>query len=260
MIAREGKFDIALADFEGFDPEFLMDVLSQVRFEGNINVIQEKTDEKILDALLEILEEEKYGVGILDSVGAISPISEMSNDLGAANMGRRALLMSQFARKATHLLRFSKKSLFLVNHVHPNIGFVGTSTPGGETIKYLSAVRIRMKKGHDFPDQSYLIEGKVNKNRFGYKDKIFHIIMLSGAGIHIGLTAMYDCEFLKLIDITNGWVKIDNKNLGRESSFFKGAHNGDNTIFEPFIELINGNPTAISDTEPKDDTTPELED
>jgi RecA/RadA recombinase len=259
MIAKDGKFNIALADFEGFDPEFLMDVLSQSGFDGSINVIQKESDEKTLDALLEILGEKEYGVGILDSVGAISPISEVNNDLGAANMGRRALLMSQFARKATHLLRFSNKSLFLVNHIHPNLGSMGTSTPGGETLKYLSAVRIRMKKKEEFPDQSYAIEGKVTKNRFGYRDRIFYIVMLSGVGIHIGLTAMYDCFVLGLAE-RGKVVKIDGKSFGYMKDIFKEAHNGNNAILEPFLELINGNPTIIDNQEPENDATSEVED
>jgi len=260
MIANVYETNIALADFEGFDPEFLVTVLEQSCFTGKINVIQKDNDEKTLDALLDILDKKDYGVGILDSVGAISPVSELSGDLGEANMGRRAKLMAQFSRKAMHMLRFSNKSLFMINHVHPNIGFMGTSTPGGETLKYLSAVRIKMKRKEEMKDQSYAIEGKVTKNRFGYKDRLFYVVMLSGIGIHPGLTAMYDCTVLKLAEKTNGWMKINGTNLGREAAFYKSAHAGDNTVFEPFYELIHGIPTTTVDIKEADNNEGEVED
>jgi len=39
--------NIALADFEGFDPEFLVTVLEQSCFSGKINVIQKDNDERL---------------------------------------------------------------------------------------------------------------------------------------------------------------------------------------------------------------------
>lgn len=259
LIAEETKSNIAFADFEGFDPEFLQTVLEQSKFDGTVNIVQNDNDEQTLDGLIDLLKLGEYSVGILDSVGAISPISEISGDLGEANMGRRARLMAQFSRKAMHLLRFSNKSLFMINHVHPNLGSMGTTTPGGETLKYLSAVRIRMKRKEDFPDQSYAIEGKVTKNRFGYKDRQFHIVMLAGIGIHLGLTAMYDCFLLKLAE-RGKTVKIQGKSLGYLKTFFEEAHKGNNTVFSPFLELINGYTSTDKSITETEDTETQLED
>jgi len=239
-IAKENKTNIALVDFEGFDPDYLTEIVSVTGFDGDVNLIQKDGDEKTLDALITILEKKDYGVGMLDSVGAISPISELDGDLGDANMGRRAKLMAQFSRKIMHLLLSEPKTMFLINHLHPNLGGAwGMSTPGGLTMNYLSAIRIRLKRKEEFKDQSYMLEGKVTKNRFGYKDLTFHLMMLSGHGIHNGLTAMFDC-FLSGLAERGATVKINGTGCGKLKEFFTNAHAGNNTVFDPFFELLKG--------------------
>src|SRR4030042_3934698 len=52
VIAKAIGKDIALADFEGFDPKFLGVVLATSGFDGNIYCIQEDDDEDALDKLL----------------------------------------------------------------------------------------------------------------------------------------------------------------------------------------------------------------
>lgn len=254
MVASELRTDISLADFEGFDPVFLTTTLESVGFNGKVNYIQASEDEIALDALILSLQgikiskngkhlkdlEANYGVGILDSVGAISPLSEAEGELGEANWGKRAKLMAQFMRKATKVSRGTSKTFFLINHQHPNMGARGVNTPGGETIKYLSAVRIRMSRKEEFPDKSYIIEGKVIKNRFGYKDTIFHLVNLSGKGIHQGLTWMYDGFLQKdgLVTRSSAGIKIDGQHICRLHEAFKQAHEGNNDFFLPFRDAV----------------------
>jgi RecA/RadA recombinase len=242
IIGKEIGKNIALADFEGFDPIFLTTVLENVGFDGEVDYIQEKDDETTLDVLLASIREKKskYGISILDSVGAISPLAEAEGDLGEANMGRRARLMAQFSRKAIKILRDEKfgKCVFLINHQHPIMGARGVNTPGGETIKYLCAARVRMSRKEAFPDYSYVIEGKVTKNRFGYKDTVFHIVNLSGKGIHRGLTWMYDGFLNKTIERDRGRVKINGESICTLKEAFIQAHAGNNDFFLPFRDAV----------------------
>jgi len=261
IIARELKTNIGLADFEGFDPIFLTTVLENVGFDGEVNYIQEEDDETALDNLLASMRDKKskYGIGILDSVGAISPLAEAEGDLGEANMGRRARLLAQFMRKAMKVSRDGRdvkglggKTIFLINHQHPIMGARGVNTPGGETIKYLCAVRVRMSRKEEFPDKSYVIEGKVTKNRFGYRDTIFHFVNLSGKGIHQGLTWMYDGFLNGTIERARGRVKIGGENICTLKEAFIEAHKGNQDFFLPFrdaVYSINANPEVLVEEE-----------
>lgn len=244
MIARILKKDIALADFEGFDPDFLTTVLQSTGFDGKIYCIQENDDETALDLLLATLRKPEYCVGIVDSIGAISPVSEAEGDLGESNMGRRAFLMAQFTRKALKILRTETKTIFMINHAYPRIGGRGMDTPGGEVKKYLTSMRISVKRRYlknkyeEFPDGSYIIEGEVIKNRWGLKDKCFHLFVLAGYGIHVGLTAMYDLIDLGLVERGRS-MKMDGVSFGTLKDVIMKAHDGNEKFFIPFIEKLS---------------------
>ncbi len=251
ILGKRIEKDIALADFEGFDPEFLKTVLESSGFNGNILCIQEEEDEEALDALLVTLREPKYGIGILDSIGAISPVSEQAGELGEANMGKRAFLMAQFTRKALKIMRSSdSKTIFMINHAYPKIGGRGLDTPGGEVKKYLASIRIAVKRKYvkgkyeEFPDGSYIIEGTVVKNRWGLKDRIFNLFVLSGKGIHIGLTAMYDAINLGLA--TRGrTIKIGDTIYGTMKEVVQEAHAGNDDFFIPFRDILSATKSQI---------------
>lgn len=247
LLANRMKTNIALADFEGFDPVFLESVLISSGFDDTLFYIQENHDEKTLDTLASKLSVQKWnvGVGILDSIGAISPIAEAEGDLGESNMGRRAFLMAQFSRKIIKVMREEtcNKVLFMINHAYPKIGGRGMDTPGGEVKKYLASIRISVKRKYfkgkyeEYPDGSYVIEGTVVKNRWGYKDRTFNLVVLAGSGIHAGLTAVFDAVSLGLVN-RDRVVKIGNQSFGYLKDIFQKAHEGDAEFFSPFFDLL----------------------
>lgn len=261
MIANLSKSDIALLDLEGFDPAFLVTVLENVNFDGELHYIQADEDETAMDLLVSTVANKKknFDVGILDSIGAISPIAEAEGELGEANMGKRAKLLGQFSRKAVKVIRDFKdkdiqKTFILINHQLPQLGGRGTYTPGGLAKEYLSGIRIQLKiayakaKWEVFPDASYVIEGTVVKNKLGMKSRKFHLFMLNGKGIHQGLTWMYDGWVIGAInrDSFLGNIKIGDKQIGKMRDIVMKAHEGDNEFFYPFRD-------ALADIEPSRD-------
>lgn len=250
MLAEKG---IILSDLEGFDEPFLRQVLQTVQFSGTVNSLYEDDDEDQLDELIKLLRTDEYSVAILDSIGAISPISEQEGDLGEANMGRRAKVMAQFTRKGLHLFRKTQGNTILAtNHWYPQIGKRGYQSPGGEVKNFLFSVRILLKRKHNFPDGSYIMEGKVYKNRWGEKDHLFYIFMLSGHGLHKGLTALWDGMLLGKLDWNADLrkaVKLGDKSYGKLQTLVQEAKQGNTELFDPFLEVVNGNPEERADTQ-----------
>jgi RecA/RadA recombinase len=247
MIANELEGNIALADFEGFDPIFLETVLTNSGFDGILYYIQTNEDEEALDELISSLRNEKNKciVGIVDSIGAISPISEAEGSLGEANMGKRAFLVAQFARKGLKLLRDpNPRTIFMINHAYPVIGGRGLTSPGGEVKKYLASIRIQVKRKYvsggyeEFPDGSYVILGQVVKNRWGLKDRTFHLFVLSGKGVSKELTAVYDCLVMKLAK-KDRVIKIGDQSFGYLKNIVDEARAGNTDFFQPFFELLS---------------------
>lgn len=250
IIASKQERFIALADLEGFDPDFLIAVLENAEYSGDLQYIQDENDEDVLDKLIVFMKEKEYCVGILDSIGAISPIAEQKGNIGEANMGRRALILAQFTRKCLKMLRSDDApTIFMINHEYPRIGGLGSDTPGGEVKKYLASMRVKVKRVYykskyaEYPDGSYVIEGKVIKNRWGYKDRIFWLFVLAGRGIHIGLTNLYESNRLypDTVSMDRNIVKIGDESFGHLKTLIAQAHEGETEIFEPFLKVLKDN-------------------
>jgi RecA/RadA recombinase len=230
---------IALADLEGLDPKYVTNVLEFANFNGSLEFIIEDSDEKTLDKLISVLSREDMCAGILDSVGAISPIAEREGDMGEAVMGRRAKLMAVLARKAIFTLRIKEEpsSMFLINHVQQLIGGMGSTTSGGDTKKYMAAIRIRLSATERFDDGSHLVTGKIEKNRFGIGQQQFTMFYLGGKGFHQGLSAMFDCVTLGIAK-RDRTIKIGDDSYGFISKTFEKANEGDEAFFLPFQEAL----------------------
>ena len=281
IIAREQGENISFADLEGFDRNHLTRIMETVDFNNKIYIptgitkvaVEEEEeefefsdevepapkkrkakeekeyDELILDEMIRNLRKDKCCVGILDSIGAISPIAETDGDIGEANMGRRGLVMAQFVRKAMKLCRNSPtpRTVFMLNHWYPRLGGRGYSTPGGEVKGYLTTVQILLKQKETFPDKSYVLEGQVKKNRWGYPNKFFYVFMLAGRGMHQGLSAMYDCLILgkaQRIKSKGIGVKINNEKF-TIYGLVKEAKSGNDEIFSVFAEALTDNVSDI---------------
>jgi len=243
IIATKLKTDIAMADMEGIDPNFLVTNLGNQGYSGKVYDARKETDEETLDQFIEYLKKKDIGCGIFDSVAAISPIAELEGEHGEANMGKRAKLMAQHSRKLVHVLREQHKLVFYINHELTNIGGMAYRyTPGGDELKYLARLRISVKRKEEFPDGSYTIQGTVKKNGYGLRDRVFFIFVLSGIGIHQGMSAIYDCIQTKILakgknDRVYAWKETGEK-ISALSIYAKAAKEGNTELFIPFYEAL----------------------
>jgi RecA/RadA recombinase len=240
---------IVLCDFEGYVLKHIESVLSAIGFSGRFHILQEKEDEDQLNETISFLYKDEFSTGIVDSLGAISPIAEQEGDIGEANMGRRAFIVAQFNRKALKLFRYHPQKVILeINHYYPRIGTRGYMSPAGEVKKYLAAIRIKLKRNKEYPDGSYILEGEVVKNRHGYIGRKFYVFMLAGKGIHIGLTAMWDAIQLGLVEYKKT-IKIGDTQFGYMKDIVMKAHAGEDEFFQPFVEILKGADNGSRDIE-----------
>ena len=160
---------IAICPLEATDQDYVERATAMAGHSGKIwyaPSVDDKgkpsSDEDMLDAFLEKIQtEETIHAGMLDAVGSISPISEFEGRVEEANMGRRALIMGRFMRKSERILlrwRRTPCNIFLANHLHPNIGVMGSSTSGGKSIENHAATRIRLSVAERFEEGSWIVE------------------------------------------------------------------------------------------------------
>lgn len=108
----------------------------------------------------------EFDIIVVDSVAALVPRAELEGEMGDAQMGLQARLMSQAMRKLVGVVAKSKTCLVFINQVRDKIGVVYGNpevTTGGRGLKFAASVRIEVRKG------SILKEGDTP---YGCKSKI----------------------------------------------------------------------------------------
>ena len=250
MIGKQLELDINLGDLEGFDPKYLSIILKYMRFDKNIHLIHQGTDEEILTSLMEKLLDDEDSIGILDSIAAISPVSEKKSELGASNMGRRGLLMAQFSRgllPTVHPRKLGSRNIFfLTNHWNPQPGSMSYVSPGGYYKDYLCAVQIHLKRTTRYDDGSWLLTGTLRKNRYGFDKRQFRVFMKGGKGIHKGLTAVVDAVDFGFAT-KDKVIRIKDKSFGYFKHMIFDEWENDE-FFQSFYDVLKDN-TVLNNSE-----------
>lgn len=232
---------VEYADIEIQDADYISTLMANQGFHGTLDWVSDEKDEVLLDKVAEHLAREETSACILDSIGAISPIAERGSSLADVNMGRRAMLMAKFCRKAVYALRMreSPAICIMLNHQLSAIGFAGTITPGGDVKNFLEGVKIKVKRSETYEDGSYVLDLLIEKNRMGFDKRKAQLFMLPGVGVHAGMTAVIDC-------ITSGkaelkrTLNLNGESFGYMKNMIAYAENGDTEHFVKFIAIANG--------------------
>ena len=242
LLATQLETNIHIGDLEGFDTGHLAHILHFLGYTGNVDLNHQGKDEDILDKFQLALNGEDYGIGILDSIAAISPIAEKDGDFGGATYGRRAVLIALLSRLLLPTIHprtvGSEKVYFFINHWYPKVG--GTiyqyESPGGKVKNYFFGVQIHLGRSKTFDDGSYILKGTLKKNRYGYNKTEFHVFIKAGVGIHRGLTAIDDCKRLGLLG-EGKTVKLGDESFGYISKIIENEWQNEE-FFEPFYEAL----------------------
>ena len=246
---NDGKIEIC--DLEGLDVDYLRQAIGVSGFKGKVHLIDsvEKGRSRPHPTMLQesvdnLYKDEHTKVAILDSVGAFVSDAESNGDIGEAFMGRRAFNLAQYARRSVNYLnnKATPANIIFINHTHSVLSGHGNITAGGDTLKYLAAIRLSLwqqevvKSGEDI--LGYRVGGQVEKLRYGGKGKKFSLVIIPEYGVSRELSALYDASDLGLID-RSAVVKVDGKSVGYISKLFEAATNGNKTKFEPIFEKLD---------------------
>lgn len=245
------KSRIELCDLEGLDRDYVVSSLEQGGFEGTLHFIQAtdskkkpRSHESMMQETVSNLKDDACSCAILDSIGAIVPIAENTGDLGDANMGRRAKAVAQYVRGLTMVMQYMEapKVAFVVNHVNAVIGGRGHTTPGGDALHHLAKVRIMLWASDVIEDSkknplAFIVQGNVEKLRFGAKGRKFKFVILPNIGVSPDLSAMIDCIDLELAE-RKATVNVGGTSVGYISKLVEDASKGRHDKFIAFYEAL----------------------
>ncbi|MDA3859681.1 MAG: recombinase RecA [Melioribacteraceae bacterium] len=116
---------------------------------NNMLVSQPDYGEQALEIVDTLVRSNALDVIVIDSVAALVPRSEIEGEMGDAQMGVQARLMSQALRKITGAVSRSRTTVIFTNQLRSKIGVMFGSpetTTGGNALKFYSSVRMDIRR------------------------------------------------------------------------------------------------------------------
>ena len=115
----------------------------------NLLISQPDTGEQALEITETLVRSSAIDMIVIDSVAALVPRAEIEGDMGDAQMGLQARLMSQAMRKLAGTISKSKTCVVFINQIRMKIGVMfgnPETTTGGNALKFYSSVRLDIRK------------------------------------------------------------------------------------------------------------------
>src|SRR5512132_2013742 len=185
-------------------------------------VSQPDHGEQALEIVEVLVRSNSVDVVVVDSVAALVPKAEIEGEMGEAQMGLQARLMSQALRKLTGIVSKSKTTLIFINQLREKIGVMfgnPETTTGGRALKFYASIRIDIRRIASIKDGETVVGSrtkvKVVKNKVAspFRQAEFDInygegISRTGELLDMGLEA-------KLVEKSGAWLSYGDLRIGQ---------------------------------------------
>jgi recombination protein RecA len=193
----------------------------------NLLVSQPDNGEQALEITEVLIRSNGVDVVVVDSVAALVPRAEIEGEMGEAQMGLQARLMSQALRKLTGVVAKSKTCLIFINQLREKIGVMfgnPETTTGGRALKFYASVRVDIRRIGAIKDGETVVGGrtraKIVKNKVAPPFREAEVDMMYGEGISREGDLLDQGVERKIVEKSGTWFSYGGDRLGqgRENS------------------------------------------
>ncbi len=188
----------------------------------NLLVSQPDNGEQALEIVEVLVRSGSVDVVVVDSVAALVPRAEIEGEMGDAQVGLQARLMSQALRKLTAVVAKSKTTLVFINQLREKIGVMFGSpetTTGGRALKFYSSVRVDIRRIGAIKDGDVVVGGrtrvKIVKNKMAPPFREAEVDMMYGEGVSREGDLIDLAVERKIIDKSGAWFSYGGERLGQ---------------------------------------------
>jgi recombination protein RecA len=149
------------------DAEHALDIKYAERLGVKLNELilsQPEFGEQALDIMEQLVRSAAIDVIIIDSVAALTPRAEIEGEMGDAQMGSHARLMSQAMRKITAVIGKSNTTVIFTNQLRSKIGVMygnPETTTGGNALKFYASLRLDIRRRDVIKEGTEIIGNRV---------------------------------------------------------------------------------------------------
>lgn len=189
---------------------------------GDLLISQPDNGEQALEICETLVRSGAVDLIVVDSVAALVPQAEIDGDMGDAQMGLQARLMSQAMRKLTGIIAKSKATVIFINQIRMKIGVMfgnPETTTGGNALKFYASVRIdirrigQIKDGENISGNRTKIKIVKNKIAAPFRSAEFDIMYnegISKTGDILDLAVQYG-----VVDKAGAFLKYNGETIGQ---------------------------------------------
>jgi recombination protein RecA len=204
----------------------------------NLLISQSDNGEQALEICETLVRSSAVDLIVVDSVAALVPQAEIDGDMGDAQMGLQARLMSQAMRKLTGVINKTKATVFFINQIRMKIGVMfgnPETTTGGNALKFYASVRIDIRRIGQIKNGDQIVGNrtkiKVVKNKIAapFQTAEFDIMYnegISKTGDVLDLAVRYN-----IVEKAGAFLKYNGETIGQGRENVK-------TLFKEKPELM----------------------